>query len=365
MTRTLKGDLASGGYKILDELRAIAQISTPTTLSSSHSTVEVTNGSDITLPAAASHTGRIFHIVRSGSSAVIIRTQALASYNPVTGPTTATPRGVWDFDDLTTLFQDTAGTSPVTTAGQNVKRANSLVAAAGYLSEGTNPPTWQTFGSYNGIQFNGTNQFLASNQAASYWKFLSDGTNGFTVVARVLMTDATPSGANCFLDTCRITGSNVGSSCWYSSGLYGTVAKGGGVNVVSYTSGTTLTNSEATLAWLYKYGITGNDLVLRKNGSDVGSSDSTTTCSSSSPAYTLGVGAGGAPGSTAYFLKGKIRRLAIYEGILDSTDLGNVETWVAAATTTYEQISGANTITLAAQYDKITVQSNGTTWLAI
>jgi hypothetical protein len=65
---------------------------------------------------------------------------------------------LWDFADLSTLFQDTAGTTPVTTSGQSIKRVNDKGQEGNNLTEATNVPTWQAasgsvpaHGSFDGI----------------------------------------------------------------------------------------------------------------------------------------------------------------------------------------------------------------------
>jgi len=73
--------------------------------------------------------------------------------------------GVWyDPSDLTTLFQDTAGTTPVTTAGQTVAL---MLDKSGNDLHATQPtaaarPTYQTDGTYHWLSFDGVDDFMVT-----------------------------------------------------------------------------------------------------------------------------------------------------------------------------------------------------------
>ena len=73
--------------------------------------------------------------------------------------------GVWyDPSDLTTLFQDVAGTTPVTAAGQTValmldKSGNGLNATQ---STAAARPEYQTDGTYHWLEFDGTDDFMVT-----------------------------------------------------------------------------------------------------------------------------------------------------------------------------------------------------------
>lgn len=68
-----------------------------------------------------------------------------------------------DGSDVASLFQDTGGSTVVTTNGQGVKRwTNKATSATVHATEGTNPPTYAT-GAQNGksgLLFDGSNDFL-------------------------------------------------------------------------------------------------------------------------------------------------------------------------------------------------------------
>ena len=72
-------------------------------------------------------------------------------------------RGAWyDPSDLSTLFQDTAGTIPVTTAGQPVARINDKSGQNNHatISTASARPTYQTSGTLHWLAFDGVNDQL-------------------------------------------------------------------------------------------------------------------------------------------------------------------------------------------------------------
>lgn len=73
--------------------------------------------------------------------------------------------GVWyDPSDLDTLFQDTAGTIPVTTAGQTVARMNDRSGNGYHATQPTAAarPTYQTDGTYHWLSFDGVDDFMVT-----------------------------------------------------------------------------------------------------------------------------------------------------------------------------------------------------------
>ncbi len=71
--------------------------------------------------------------------------------------------GDWiDPSDLSKIWQDTAGTTPVTADGQSVQRIDGQRGIIS-LRNATNPPLYKTSGGLHWLQFDGTNDGLASN----------------------------------------------------------------------------------------------------------------------------------------------------------------------------------------------------------
>jgi len=85
-------------------------------------------------------------------------------------PASLSPAAWYDPSDLSTLFQDTAGTTPVTTAGQSVARINDKSGNGLTLTQSTSTkcPTYQVDG--NGkpyILFDGTNDTIGNSAAVA------------------------------------------------------------------------------------------------------------------------------------------------------------------------------------------------------
>lgn len=94
----------------------------------------------------------------------------------------ASETGAWyDPSDITTLWQDTAGTTPVTATGQSVARIDDKSGNGNHATQATsgNRPTWEQDGSgYYYLNFDGTNDQLeiatstnviAASTAVSVW----------------------------------------------------------------------------------------------------------------------------------------------------------------------------------------------------
>lgn len=100
---------------------------------------------------------------------------------------TASEKGVWyDPGDITTLFQDVAGTIPVTASGQTValmkdKSGNNAHATQ---SDATKRPTFYIYPNteYGYLQFNGTNNFMVTGAINFTATATITATAGFQVV---------------------------------------------------------------------------------------------------------------------------------------------------------------------------------------
>lgn len=82
---------------------------------------------------------------------------------PPIDPLTLSPTVWYDPSDLSTLWQDTAGTVAVTTDGQAVARINDKSGNAYHLTHGTaaNRPLYKTSGGLHWLDFDGVDDFLS------------------------------------------------------------------------------------------------------------------------------------------------------------------------------------------------------------
>lgn len=90
-----------------------------------------------------------------------------ASFDPATLFAGGEFGGWYDPSDLSTMFQDTAGTIPVTTAGQTVARINDKSGRGNNLTQATaaNRPAYQTSGGLHWLEFDGVNDQMATASA--------------------------------------------------------------------------------------------------------------------------------------------------------------------------------------------------------
>jgi hypothetical protein len=115
---------------------------------------------------------------RTGTSNT--ETKTLVDFNPAS-LFSGGERGYWlDASDLSTLWQDTGGTSAVTTDGQTVKRWVDKSGNSHALTEATNGPTYRTDGSKHWLAYDGTNDTLRKSAAG-----ITNNISALTVMAAV------------------------------------------------------------------------------------------------------------------------------------------------------------------------------------
>lgn len=87
-------------------------------------------------------------------------------------------QGAWyDPRDLSTLWQDTAGTVPVTTDGQTVARIDDKSGLGRHMIQSTagSRPTFRNSGGVRWLQFDGTDDFLTASGLISLFRNAADG----------------------------------------------------------------------------------------------------------------------------------------------------------------------------------------------
>lgn len=89
--------------------------------------------------------------------------QVLLGYGVgATGPAAYSPAAWYDADDLTTLFQDAAGTVPVVADGDPVGLWRDKSGNSRHFSQTTagSRPIWHTSGGFSWVEFDGTNDWM-------------------------------------------------------------------------------------------------------------------------------------------------------------------------------------------------------------
>ena len=255
-----------------------------------------------------------------------------ASFTPES-VTSATLRAWYDGDDLTGMFTDDGGSTPVSTVGNTVGKWNSRYGTAPPLqqSSASNRPTYQAVSGAtgNGVKFDGSDDYLTSTDA-TYFDFMHKAA-GFTMLVVGAFEDSDSGTIQTVVDstdndnakvgvmlTIRDDGANVGKN-------YGWI----GPNKVFYLSDTTNNShntSLLTLLWAWQHGVSGDDAIFRFNGAATFSVESLASPSSSSSetALRLGATSGASPIRN---LKMTIRHILFYEGRVSATEIAQLETW--------------------------------------
>jgi hypothetical protein len=196
-------------------------------------------------------------------------------------------KGVWyDPGDITTLFQDTAGNTPVTTAGQTValmkdKSGNGVDAVQ---STAGSRPTWliDPYG-YGYLSFNGANSSMSTSsidltgtaQVTATVGLLVDTTNRTAGIQRTRYTSDW-NGNVSFFNTASSTGTSVVTNFTIASEPTNTSEQYFGVFLADYTGTWTFSMSSDDKAMLWigdvaGFGYTsGNALVSTNNNTNSG-----------------------------------------------------------------------------------------------
>lgn len=239
----------------------------------------------------------------------------------------------YDFNDLSTLFQNSAGSTAVSAINDPIGRINSKAGtSAPYFSSANDSHrprlTTVSGGSGYGGLFDAVDDRLVCS-SSSYFDYLHQ-TTGFTMVYALAFTDSDSASVQTLWSSCNDnaeTGVMLGlqESGAAQGAFYGWVGPNK-VNVFgsqgNNSHGTTLTSYVA--AW--QSGYTGNDFIARLGGVQIASLDTTGSPSVSGSTNTPTLGARPTGG---VLLKATIRRLIIYRGRLSDTDIQRLESWIA------------------------------------
>lgn len=240
-------------------------------------------------------------------------------------------QGVWyDPSDFSTMFQDTAGTTPVTATGQSVARINDKSGRGNHATQSNSSfqPTLQIDG--NGkyyLLFDGSNDYLSTSSINL------TGTNKAGIFAGITKnSDSTSSG----IVTEFTTNVNTNSG---SFNLRAPANAGTGKTVATFSCGTTLQGAESSdiyaspiqLVCTSSFDISAPSITLRVNGSQVAQNTSSqgTGNYSNSALYV------GARGGSSVFFNGRIYGLIIRGAASTASQIAMTETYMNSKTAAY------------------------------
>lgn len=233
------------------------------------------------------------------------------------------------------LWLDAADTSSIAVSGTAVTQWNDKSGQANHftqVSSASRPVSGTTTQSgKNVIVFDGSNDCLNTNQAASYWKFLHNSPS--TLFFAVNKTGTQQSSAIIYNNDGSSSNIGYGVLLRYDAenDIFHWITNGssGNYTVFQNTSALYTTNS-------FFYGSVISDPtnataanrseIRFKNNAPIKGNAGTTAASSSNPSFALQVAADGDNGQ---FFQGNIGEIIVYDTALNSTDREKIETYLA------------------------------------
>lgn len=250
--------------------------------------------------------------------------------------------GNLDYSDFGTikLWLDASDTATLTLAGSAVTTWADKSTNAYTFTQSTtaNKPLYDANGlgtGYDGVVFDGSNDYLTCDQAASEWTMLHDGTTDYSLFV-VFRKDSTGTNSERLMNTNLGGGTAQGVDFYITHNGSGTPNRG---NYSMYNgSGEILTvvtdNNDVVIntpnILLVKFADTGtasdgnNDLFMYVQSSLKNSDERTTTFSSSDPDESLKIGTSSSGASSSVFFEGTIAEILILEAGLSSDDITTV-----------------------------------------
>jgi len=226
----------------------------------------------------------------------------------------------WDFSDTSTLFQDTAATSPVTTAAQTIARVNGKLGRYN-LTQGTagQRPAWAALPNDKmGAQFDGTDDGL------SVAGFDLSAADEITVIAGVRRT-ANPAAAAVMLELTADWSANNGTIISSVNGS-GTADFGSKGTTLRQPTSPAVASVPSSYVLTGRADISADSVILRINGTDVSQSllDQGTGNFGNHTLYV------GRRGGTTFPWTGFFTSLLIIGRVLTADELAQAEAWTNA-----------------------------------
>ena len=231
--------------------------------------------------------------------------------------------GWWDPSDLSTLFQDTAGTVPVTAVGQRVQLMRDKSGNANHFTQATTAqaPFLRNDGTNNYLEFVAANTIWMTAGTTSA---LAPQTDSISMALGGLVNSTGTSGTW----LARAEAAGLVGRYWYQP-LTGTMSSNINLTAAVYTAAKSpLTTSNSVCGATIDR--TGLAVISRINGVAGTATSTTSDASNLSPSRRLLLGAFNSAGDTGQqnYLDGRVFGLLLWFGPINSTTQLNAERWL-------------------------------------
>jgi len=225
------------------------------------------------------------------------KTSPPVSVNPILE---LNPSGYFDISEMSSLYQDSAKTTPVTASGQSVGAIEDLSGTQpDFLAiANNNRGTYTESGNEKFIDFDGVDDFYKSSTTSGY-KFMHTGTGGEFIGMFAFGDSSDPDDRYAMVDNFSSSSSKIGFGCAYedrvSSGsnnaLTYAVGRGvGGQYVSTQVIANKITPEAATIVDIYYYNPDISDFKAFIDGVSIGTSTQAYTPSSSNSTNNMVLG---------------------------------------------------------------------------
>lgn len=238
---------------------------------------------------------------------------------------TGSVRGLWyDPSDLSTLFQDTSETVPVTTTGQSVALMRDKSGNLHHIVQGVsgNRPTLEHDGTNYYLNFDGTDDYMNYN-VGSALRMQTDDLN----VVLGMKTDTT-AGFTALLAR-SLTNSEAGRY-WMgiNSGTVSSSYQYNGSTTATATKSFTSTNNHVMGMTVDRS--VSNSIAIREDGTaTTGTYSAESTNHANSRRFLLGAYNDNIDVGQGYYFNGRLYGLILWFAPVDSTTTDNAEEWMA------------------------------------
>ena len=243
-------------------------------------------------------------------------------------------KGVWyDPNDITTLFQDTAGTIPVTASGQTValmkdKSGNGINATQ---SDATKRPTFTIYPGteYGYLNFDGTNDFMVTGNLT----FAATSVSTITATVGV-QVDAGATGSRIVIELGTDTSASNGSFYITAPSTAGDHSFGlrGDAFIAAVVANVNPSDDILTAQLNIGAATKELELIPRLNGVVKSGADITWSGAANAGTGTFGTKAMyiGARAGTSLFFKGKFYGMVVRGATSSASEITNTEAWVTS-----------------------------------